>query len=133
MHATYKVSAAHTHTHTHASWARRALTCTGSPPTTPSRRQPAAHSSSSPHSGCPRRRAWPCGVSTATGLASRRGKGGGVASLTWAPGKSWSLVRAWDHLFSGPPGGRAFHWMYSLPSWPWFASAIATVGDPAAG
>ena len=57
----------------------------------------------------------------------------GGTSLTWAPGKSWSLVRAWDHLFSGPPGGRAFHWMYSLPSWSWFSSAIATVGDPAAG
>lgn len=53
--------------------------------------------------------------------------------LTCAPGKSWSLVMAWDHLFSGPPGGRAFHWMYSLPSWPWFVSAIVTVGDPAVG
>lgn len=36
------------------------LTCTGSPPTTRSRRRPGARSSSSPRSGRPHRRAWPC-------------------------------------------------------------------------
>ena len=35
------------------------LTCTGSPPTTPSQHRPAARSSSSPRSARQRRRAWP--------------------------------------------------------------------------
>lgn len=30
---------------------------------------------------------------------------------TWAPGKSCSLVKVVDHLFSGPPGGRHLNWM----------------------
>lgn len=63
--------------------------------------------------------------------SSQRGR------LTWAPGKSWSLVRVWDQRLRAPPGGRNLKSRYSpgfrpslenspdMSGWDWDVSARA--------